>query len=118
MPERRRWARAGFAVVVLLSLVVLFTPSSHVPDVETNDKFVHAGLFALLALSGLLAELAPWPLVVLLVAYAGLSEVLQAVLPINRDGDVHDSLADCVGIAVATLLVLGGRRITSRRTSR
>lgn len=114
MTEHRRWARAGFALAVLLSLVVLFTPSSHVPHVDANDKLIHAGLFALLALTGLLAGAAPWLLLVLLVAYAGLSEVLQAVLPINRDGDVHDALADSVGILVATLLVLGVRRIRLR----
>ena len=34
-----------------------------------------------------------------LVLYAGVSEVLQAVLPIDRDGSVFDALADVLGVA-------------------
>lgn len=88
------------------SLVVLFSPGSDTPSVDVNDKLVHGTLFAALAVTGLLAGV---PVVVLapaLVVYAGASEVLQAVLPIDRDGDWHDALADVVGTGVGLLATL------------
>ena len=92
--------RVAFAAVVLLSLVVLFSPGSDVPSgIPISDKVVHFSLFAALALTGRLAAVPPLPLAVGLVAYAGISEVLQTVLPINRDGDVRDALADTLGVA-------------------
>ncbi len=102
-------ARAVFGLVVLLSLVVLFMPGDGVPTgLPINDKVVHGTLFAALALTGSWAGLARLPLAGGLLAYAGVSEVLQAVLPIGRDGTVGDWLADAagmlVGLAVATVL--------------
>jgi VanZ family protein len=96
----RRWAgRVAFAAVVLLSLVVLFSPGSDVPSgIPISDKVIHFSLFAALAVTGRLAAIPPLPLALGLVAYAGVSEVLQTVLPINRDGDVRDALADSLGV--------------------
>ena len=98
---RSRWATPVFVVVVVLSLVVLFLPRAPAgPSIPQFDKIVHAGLFGVLAAStrwrfgrGLTAVL----------GYAGLSEVLQAVLPIARDGDPLDALADSVGAVLAWL---------------
>jgi hypothetical protein len=81
--------------VVGVSLVVLFSPSTPSEGgLYGVDKVVHATLFLLLALTtrrrfgrGL-----PWVL-----AYAVVSEVLQAVLPISRDGNVPDALFDGLG---------------------
>lgn len=104
-----------FALVCLASLWVLFSPGSDTPSVAISDKLVHGTLFAALAVTGVLAGV---PVVVLapaLVAYAGLSEVLQATLPIDRDGDWHDALADTVGTAVGLLLALGWLRLRGRR---
>ena len=112
----RRWVgQVAFAAVVLLSLVVLFSPASDVPsDVPISDKVIHFSLFAALAVTGRLAGIPPLPLAVGLAAYAGVSEVLQTVLPINRDGDVRDALADTlgalVGIALVTLVARGRHR--------
>ena len=72
------------------------------------DKVVHVLVFAALAAStrgrfgrGL----------VLVLLYAPVSEVLQAVLPIHRDGNVPDALAD-VGGALAGWWAFGRRRTT------
>jgi VanZ family protein len=55
---------------------------------------VHAGLFAALAVTTRLRfGRGLWAVV----AYAAVSEVLQAVLPISRDGDVLDAAADVAG---------------------
>ena len=63
-----------------------------------NDKVTHLLTFAVLALSGRWARVSVLPLLVGLTAYAAATEVLQALLPINRHGDVWDLLADVAGV--------------------
>lgn len=88
-------------------------PASGVPSAPPGtDKVIHFSLFALLAVTGLLARFNPVRLGFGLVGWAGLSEWLQAVLPIGRTGGVADALADLLGAAVAFVIVLG---IRSRR---
>jgi VanZ family protein len=74
---------------------VLFSPRTPGgAEVFGIDKVIHAALFGLLAAATRLrfgAGLA-WVLV-----YAATSEVLQAVLPIHRDGGLADALTDAVG---------------------
>ena len=95
---QHRAALTAFAVVVLVSLVMLFSPASDTPGgFEPNDKLVHFLLFAALAVTGRLAGVPVLRLAVGLVAYAGVSEVLQSVLPIDRHGDPRDALADVLG---------------------
>jgi VanZ family protein len=96
---------------------VLFSPGSDTPHVAISDKLVHATLFAALALTGVLAGVPAVALASALVAYAGISEVLQARLPINRDGDWHDALADTIGVAIGLLLALVWLRIRRRRVA-
>ena len=81
------------------SLVVLFSPKT--PDgvgSHGRDKLIHACLFGLLAF---LAQRAYGFGLLLVLAYAVVSEVLQAVLPIGRDGNVLDALADMTGALLA-----------------
>jgi VanZ family protein len=90
-----------FAAVVLLSVVVLFAPSSQAPTLWPGlDKLVHLALFAALAGTGRLAGLPPVGLAAGLVAYAAASEVLQGVLPLGRSADARDVAVDVAGIAV------------------
>ncbi len=101
----RQGSRLAFAATVAASFVVLFSPASAVPGgLPINDKVVHAGLFAALALTGRLAGLPLVPLAAGLLVYAGVSEVLQVVLPIGRDGDWRDALADSAGVVTGLLL--------------
>lgn len=89
-----------FVIAALLSVVVLFTPESGVPTAPPGtDKVIHTLLFALLAITGLYAKI---PRVLLmLVVYAGVSEVLQQLItPLHRSGDVLDALVDVLGIAL------------------
>ena len=93
--------RLPFVLAVVLSLVVLFAPESQVPTgIEINDKVVHATLFLALAATGVVARLPVRALATALVLYAGVSEVLQALLPIDRDGSVGDAVADVLGVAI------------------
>jgi VanZ family protein len=102
----RRVGRAAFSGVVVLSLVMLFTPASGVPGgIAVSDKLVHFLLFTALAVTGRLARMPPVPLAVSLVGYAVLSEVLQWALPIDRDADVRDAIADVLGVATGMVAV-------------
>ena len=85
-------------MVLGASLVVLFSPSTPSDGgIYGVDKLVHATLFAALAATTR-ARFGRGLLLVLL--YAPASEVLQAVLPIHRDGNVPDALADVTGALV------------------
>ncbi|KOV85841.1 membrane protein [Nocardia sp. NRRL S-836] len=89
-----------FVFAALLSVVVLFTPESGVPSSPPGtDKVVHTLLFALLAFTGLYAKISH--VLLALVAYAGVSEVLQELItPLHRSGDVLDALVDVAGIGL------------------
>ncbi|WP_312858129.1 VanZ family protein [Pseudonocardia pini] len=85
--------------------MVLFLPSSGVPSApEGVDKLVHLAVFALLGATGRWARIPPLPLVVGLTVYAVGSEVLQGVLPIDRDFEILDVVADCLGVSLGVLL--------------
>lgn len=97
-PARPTLLRIPFAVVALISLVVLFTPASGVPTTPPGtDKAIHLALFAALGATGVLAGFRTRPLLLGLACYAGVSEVLQAVLPLGRDGGVLDAAVDLLG---------------------
>ncbi len=109
-------SRGVLAVTVLVSLAVLFTPGDGVPSAPPGvDKLVHLALFAALALAGRWAGIRGRALAVLLVVYAAVSEVVQALTPLQRSGSVADLLADVLGVALG-LLAWGGlaRRSSSR----
>ena len=99
--ERVRGAGVAFAVVVVLSLYVLFWPDPQGSGVRVPgaDKVVHAVLFALLAATARLRFGAVRPVLVAVLAYAALSEVVQAVVLSGRSGDALDLVADGAGAA-------------------
>ncbi|MFD9699677.1 VanZ family protein [Lentzea sp. NPDC059081] len=108
-----------FVIAALLSVVVLFTPESGVPSSPPGtDKVVHTALFALLAFTGLYARLRH--ILVALVVYAGVSEVLQALItPLHRSGDVLDALVDVLGIGLGWAIYAAVRsRRRGPRTTR
>lgn len=107
-------ARALFVGLLVVTTVLLLLPraelSTHAPD----DKVSHLLTFAVLAVSGWWARVPLVPLAVGLAVYAVATEVLQAVLPVNRHGEPRDVLADVVGVlvglAVSLLLARAVRR--------
>lgn len=117
MPDRQTGAVRvqPFVVALLLSLAVLFTPAAGVPSAPPGtDKVVHLALFALLAATGRVAGIRPWPLLAGLTAYAAVSEVLQAWLPLGRSGDLLDGLTDVVGAVLGLGLYAASARVRAR----
>ncbi|HEX5493577.1 MAG TPA: VanZ family protein [Mycobacteriales bacterium] len=104
--------RGSFALCVLLSFVVLFSPGSDVPGAPAGvDKIVHFSLFVLLALTGRWAGVRAVPLGLGLVCYAVVSEFVQSYAPISRDGSPADAFADTLGLLAA----LGFAAVARRR---
>lgn len=95
----------AFVVTLVAVLVLALLP---VPDLEAfgidigfdNDKLNHASAFVALAFLGGLG----WPrrkiaLVIFLALVGAVIELLQGTSLIERDLDVVDWVADCIGIA-------------------
>jgi VanZ family protein len=99
-------------VTVLLSLYVLFWPSSAGSDVRIPgaDKLVHAGLFLLLAVTARLRFGALPRVLAAVLVYAALSELVQALLLVQRSGDLLDLVADAAGATAGWLLVARAAR--------
>jgi VanZ family protein len=98
-------SRGVFAVTVLISLAVLFTPGGDVPSAPPGvDKVVHATLFAALAVTGSWAGVRRGVLAGLLVIWGAVSEVLQGIPVLDRDPALGDWVADVLG-ALAGLLI-------------
>jgi VanZ family protein len=113
LPPRLRAGAYGFAVAVLLYLTL--APVQDLPKERLWDKAEHAIAWFVLAGVGL----AFWPrrprrIAVFAVALGALVEVLQWAMPLGRDGDVRDLLADSVGVALALLAWAVARRVAAR----
>ncbi len=112
----RGWAY-GFAVAVLLYLCL--APSKALPEVSLWDKAEHAIAWFVLAAVGL----AFWPrrprrIAGFALALGALVEVLQAIMPLGRDGDWHDWAADSVGVGVALICWAMIRSVGKRASPR
>ncbi|KRB32130.1 hypothetical protein EB815_28080 [Mesorhizobium loti] len=104
--------RTAFVVTFVAVLVLALLPVSWLEEFGidigfSDDKLNHAGAFAVLAALGSLG----WPrrklwLVIFLATVGAAIEVLQGTSEIDRDFDVFDWVADCIGIACG--LVVAG----------
>jgi VanZ family protein len=104
LPRPLRLALYGAAVSVLLYITL--APTRDVPGVGLVwDKAEHAGAWMVLTLLGLLLSTRRrWAIPLFAVALGALIEVLQAALPLGRDGEWADLAADAVGVATAWFL--------------
>lgn len=93
------------AASMIAALIILFTPASGVPSgFEHSDKIVHFLLFAALAYSSRVAAISTLRTALWTVAFAGFSEVLQALLPLGRSGSALDAVFDALGVAAGLLV--------------
>ena len=86
--------------MLLVSLVVLFAPSSGGSGPPGSDKVVHLLLFGALAATARWRFGALLPALVAVAAYAPVSELVQALLLPGRSGEPLDVVADLAGVAL------------------
>jgi len=111
-----RWA---FGAALVVSGVVLFTPASGVPTAPPGtDKVVHLLVFAGLAATGQAAGVRTAPLLTALAAYAGVSELVQALPGLGRSASLADVAADLAGVALGLLTWQGLRHRRSAALGR
>jgi VanZ family protein len=89
-----------------VSLYALFWPDPGGSGVSVPgaDKAVHVLVFALLAATARLRFGTSAAVLAAVLAYAALSEVVQALLLARRSGDVLDLVADAAGAGAGWLL--------------
>ncbi|MBU1379132.1 MAG: hypothetical protein KKE02_23080 [Alphaproteobacteria bacterium] len=111
-----RFVRLGlYALAVGILLVLCLTPSKDLPDPGTGDRFEHMAAWFVLTLSGfVLAPRRRLAIPAFALGYGLLVEVLQTVTPFGRHGDPADFAADVVGVALASALWFGVRRLMPR----
>ncbi len=109
LPGRARLGLYAVAVAVLLYLCL--APSKALPEVNIWDKAEHAIAWLVLTGVGLvLFPARPGRIAAFAFLFGGLIELLQGTLPVGRDADWKDWLADTVGIAVALAVYAPTRR--------
>lgn len=111
LPElrfRRLWFGAGMVIAAAI-LIVCLMPGNKLPDLKNiSDKTEHMVAFAMLSFwfgSILVRRDLVW-LALALVAFGGLIELAQGVMRLGRHGDVHDLIADTIGVVIGITLAL------------
>lgn len=101
----------------VLILVLTLSPAPALPEVKWihiphADKIVHAGLFGVqyfLLIRGLMKQQGAQGfysrmvlrVIIIVILFGAATEILQAIVPTNRDADFFDWLADCAGTGMA-----------------
>lgn len=117
----RKARRLAFALALLVNVVILYLPVAVGPpsSLPFLDKVVHAGTFALIAVTGCKAGVPLRALVVLIVGEAVVSEIVQGTVTVlHRDGNWPDAVADLVGgaLGIGGFMLWRARRATSIST--
>jgi VanZ family protein len=114
-PIPRRWRLAVFLAAVAVILWLTLAPAHDLPSVNLWDKAEHAGAFFGLTFLGVWALPDKRLRVAAGVLALGIAiEFAQAWMPLGRDGDVKDAVADAIGIAIALPLALLAREVLHR----
>jgi VanZ family protein len=108
-----RFRRLLWALGWIMVLGVLYgclEPARYVPNLHVSDKLEHGGAYFLLALwFGGLLERRSYPLLTIgLLVLGALIEFAQGWMGWGRSEDIHDFLADAVGVLVAMALLYAG----------
>ena len=99
------WRRVAAVLWTLIIVVLCTLPGENFPDVHliSADKLAHFGIFAIFAWLWLIASRSDqrpriWRVLIAGLAFAGLTEVYQGLLPFGRDPEVLDALANSAGL--------------------
>ena len=111
LPRRLRLGLYGLACLILAYMTL--APTSDVPGAQLLwDKAEHALAWAVLTGAGLLLSTKRrWAIGVFAFVFGAAIEILQAILPLGRDGEWQDLAADTVGIGLAYLVWALWRRL-------
>jgi VanZ family protein len=106
----------AYAVAVAVLLYLCLAPGKDLPQVNLWDKAEHATAWFVLTAIGL----ALWPsrpgrIAGFALVLGALVEVLQAVMPLGRDGDWRDWVADAIGVTAALVIWRIARSLAPRR---
>ena len=114
-PIPRRLRLVVFAAAILVVLWATLSPARNLPSVNLWDKAEHAVAFFGLTFLGVWA-LPNYRLRVAAAVFAlGIAiEFAQAAMPLGRDGDIKDAVADTIGILAALPLALLAREMLHR----
>jgi VanZ family protein len=114
-PIPRRLRLVVFAAAVAVVLWATLAPTRDLPSVNLWDKAEHAVAFFGLTFLGVWA-MPRWRLRVAaaMLALGVVIEIAQAVMPLGRDGDIRDAMADSVGILIGLPAALIARELLHR----
>jgi VanZ family protein len=114
-PIPRRLRLMVFAAAVAVVLWATLAPSRDLPSVNLWDKAEHALAFFGLTFLGVWA-MPHWRLrVAAAVLLLGIAiEIAQATMPLGRDGDIRDAVADSLGILIGLPTALLAREMLHR----
>jgi len=109
----RPWRVALYALATLVLSYMALAPEHDVPGADLIwDKAEHGSAWTVLTLAGLvLSTRRRWAIGLFAVAFGAVIEVLQAIMPFGRDGNLGDWIADVIGVAAAYLLWFAARRL-------
>ena len=123
--------RVALAVIWTIVIMVLcWTPQAFLPVSEAPnslamklylDKIIHAGMFMIFGVlwlrAGLLSKRRYLWVFLAGVALAAITEIVQNVPSLNREGEFEDVLADVAGVMIGFLLYWMKQRLTGRKVS-
>jgi VanZ family protein len=94
--------------MVLFILYATLAPSRYVPDLHLWDKLEHATAFFGMTFwfGGLVRRSRFWVLALVMSVFGAAIEVAQGTMGLGRDMDIHDWIADSIGILLALGLLL------------
>lgn len=115
MMQDMTWRRWLFAAVLAFTLAAALVPNAEAPDLGHGDKVNHIAAFATLALLAAWAwpRTAPWRIALLLSAFGGAIEGLQALPFIGRDAEWADWAADTAAALAVLAVVVLVRRLSA-----
>ena len=97
-----RWLAIIWSIIMLIGCL---TPHQDVPEELSsfNDKGLHIVIFIPFAVLWILAGFKVGRVLVAGILFGALIEVLQGILPINRNADWLDLAADSLGAVIGTI---------------
>lgn len=91
-------------------------PGEDVPEsISNRDKLTHIAIFAAFGFLWRLTGQSAGKVLLTGILYGVLIEIWQAVMPINRSGDLADAVADTVGVCIGILLAIPIGRYLEKR---